>query len=333
MRLAILGATGAVGREVLSCLSAMSISCEDIVLLASEKSAGTTIMTPLGMRPVQAVSKESFRDIDFAIFSAGNDAAKTWAPIANEMGCIVIDNSSAFRYDDAVPLVIPEINAECALGGVSLIANPNCTTAIAAIAVYPLYRAFGIRRMIVSTYQSASGAGAEGMQELKEETRNALDALPAKHRVFAHPIAFNIIPHIDTFQENGYTREEMKVAWEIRKIFGDDALQISCTAVRIPVMRVHCESIVIETERPVTPSEARRILSAAAGVELLDDPLKGVYPMPLTATGKFPVQVGRIRQSLAFGEYGLEFFVAGDQLLKGAALNALQILSFLLHHS
>jgi aspartate-semialdehyde dehydrogenase len=220
---------------------------------------------------------------------------------------------------------VPEVNAD-AVGNARLIANPNCTTAIAVVALAPLHRAFGIKRVIVSTYQATSGAGAEGMAELERETRRVLvEGEKARNEVFAHPIAFNVIPHIDAFQPNGYTKEEMKVVWETRKIMGVPDLPVSCTAVRIPTMRVHAEAITIETEKPITPEAAREVLRKAPGVKVVDDVANKAYPMPLTATGQDDCEVGRIRQNLVFGDHGLDLFVCGDQLLKGAALNAVQI--------
>jgi aspartate-semialdehyde dehydrogenase len=223
--------------------------------------------------------------------------------------------------------VIPEINPEAAKNS-KLIANPNCTTAILAVALYPLYKNFGIKKAIVSTYQATSGAGAEGMAELEAESKKYLAGEEVKNEFFAHPIPFNLIPHIDKFQENGFTKEEMKVTWETRKTFGDPDLKISCTAVRIPTFRAHAEACTIETEKPITPEAAREILAAAPGVKVVDDPEKLEYPMPLNATKKYNVEVGRIRSSLVF-ENGLDFFVCGDQLLKGAALNAVQIAELL----
>jgi len=331
MNIAILGATGVVGQEILSCLSRLAIRFDSLRLLASERSAGTAVSTPFGMLTVELVTPESFSGVDYVFMAAGSDVSREWASVAVERGAIVIDSSSAFRLDPNVPLVIPEINGEEALGA-KIISKPNCTTAIAAMAVYPLYRAFGIRKMIVSTYQSASGAGGKGITELVEQTRAVLDGKKPEHDVFAHPLPFNIIPHIDVFQDNGYTKEEMKLTLETRRIFHDPSLAISCTSVRIPVLRVHCETIVLETEKPVTPEQARKVLSKAPGVEVRDDPTTNTYPMPITATGKFAVEVGRIRQNLCFGDHGLEFFVAGDQLLKGAALNAVHILQYLLSH-
>lgn len=222
---------------------------------------------------------------------------------------------------------MPEINGDVTKTGGKLIANPNCTTAIAVMAVAPLAQEFGLKRLLVSTYQAASGAGQPGMDELLQGTKDQLlDGKTPQNQVFVHPLPFNVIPHIDKFQPNGYTKEEMKVTWETRKICRlPDSVPISCSAVRIPTLRAHSEVIVMETEKPVDLAQARAILEAAPGVELVDDPSNNVYPMPLTATGNYDIQAGRLRQSLAFGEYGLEFFVSGDQLLRGAALNAVLI--------
>jgi len=241
---------------------------------------------------------------------------------------------SAFRYDPDIPLVVPEINGDAINENQSkLIANPNCTTAIAVMAVAPLAEEFGLKRLLMSTYQAASGAGQPGMDELIEGTKEQLlngNLSPPINKVFAHPLPFNVIPHIDKFQENGYTKEEMKVVWETRKICRlSDDVPISCTAVRIPTLRAHSEVIVMETTKPVDLGKARAILEASPGVQLVDDPSKNLYPMPSTATGQYDVQAGRLRQSLAFGEYGLEFFVSGDQLLRGAALNAVLVAEFM----
>lgn len=233
---------------------------------------------------------------------------------------------SAFRYQPDIPLVVPEINGDETKKS-KLIANPNCTTAIGLMAIYPLSQKFGIKRIIMSTYQAASGAGQPGMDELLEGTKQFLAGnTKLEAKVFAHPLPFNVIPHIDKFQENGYTKEEMKVTWECRKICGfPEDCPISCTAVRIPTLRAHSESIVMETVEPVDVDEARAALEVAKGVKVVDDPENSKYPMPLTATGQYDVEVGRIRRSIAFGETGLEFFVCGDQLLRGAALNAVLI--------
>jgi aspartate-semialdehyde dehydrogenase len=232
---------------------------------------------------------------------------------------------SAFRYDADIPLVIPEINGKETKKS-RLIANPNCTTAVGLMALWPLIKEFGIKRVIMATYQASSGAGQPGMDELTTGTRDYLDGKEVKNEIFAYPLPFNVIPQIDKFQENGYTKEEMKVTWECRKICGlDDDCPISCSAVRIPTIRAHSEVIVLETVKPVDVKVARAVLEAAKGVKVVDDPETLSYPMPLTATGQYDVEVGRIRKSIAFGDYGLEFFVCGDQLLRGAALNAVLV--------
>ena len=321
----IVGATGAVGEEMIRCLKELSFPVDRLRLVASEKSAGRVINTPWGDVTLEVASDEVFQNSDIALFSAGGDISSEWRDRVVAANCLMIDNSSAFRYENDVPLVVPEINASAAFKHKGVISNPNCTTAIAAVVLYPLHKAFGLRRVIISTYQATSGAGAKGMQELIDQTREVLDKREAKPEVFAHQIAFNLIPHIDKFQENGYTKEEMKVVWEMGKIFGVDDLAISCTCVRIPTLRAHSESIVIETSEVVSAEAARHVLSEAAGVEVIDDVNSNRYPMPINASGKFNVEAGRIRQNLVFGDHGLEFFVCGDQLLKGAALNAVQI--------
>jgi len=327
MRLAIVGATGAVGHELLSVLEQSSLNFTELQLYASPRSAGSTLNFKGQPLTVQAMPEGAI-PADVILASAGGSISKEKAPLWVKGGALVIDNSSAFRYDPAVPLVVPEINGEAALNHQGIIANPNCTTAIAAVAVWPIHRQYGVKRMIVSTYQATSGAGAKGMQELEDQTRRVLDGEQAGHEVFAHPIPFNLIPHIDSFQANGYTKEEMKVAWETHKIFGDDSLRVSCTAVRIPTMRAHSEAITLELERPADPAEVRELLRHSPGVKVVDDPEAKLYPMPLTSSGEYDVEVGRIRSSLVF-DGGLELFVSGDQLLKGAALNAVQIAEYL----
>jgi aspartate-semialdehyde dehydrogenase len=325
MRVGVIGATGAVGKELVEVLGRRRFPVTGLRLFASGRSAGTRVGTPFGEITIEEFKPEAARDLDLALLAVSGDFAKAHAPALVAAGVTVVDNSSAFRLQDDVPLIVPEVNA-AALGNARLIANPNCTTAILVVALAPLHAAFGIKRVIVSTYQAASGAGAEGMAELERETRRVLvDGAKPGAEVFAHPLAFNVIPHIDSFQPNGYTREEMKVVWETRKIMGLPDLPVSCTAVRIPTMRVHAESVTIETERPVTPDAAREVLRGAPGVRVVDDPAAKLYPMPITATGEDDCEVGRIRQNLVFGDHGLDLFVCGDQLLKGAALNAVQI--------
>lgn len=331
MKLAIVGASGAVGHELLSVLEQSSLKFESLDLYASPRSAGTKLMfkgQPLEVK----VMPEGAIDADVILASAGGSISKAQAPAWVAGGSIVIDNSSAFRYEDAIPLIVPELNGyvldemDWSRGGI--VANPNCTTAIAVMALDPIHKAYGIKRAIISTYQATSGAGAKGMQELEDQTRNALEGKPVTNSVFAHSIVFNVIPHIDSFQPNGYTKEEMKVAWETRKIMRAPDIRISCTAVRIPTMRTHSEAITLELEKPADPNEARTILKNAPGVEVRDDPAQNLYPMPLTASGKYDVEVGRIRSSEVF-DGGLDLFVSGDQLLKGAALNAVQIAEYM----
>jgi aspartate-semialdehyde dehydrogenase len=323
-RVAVVGATGAVGTEMVSVLHRREFPVADLLLFASERSAERVIETPFGSKTVKPFTLEAAQQADVILLAVSGDFAKQYARDLSARGGLVIDNSSAFRYDADVPLVVPEINAELARGA-KLIANPNCTTAILVVALAPLHRAFGLKKVIASTYQATSGAGTAAMEELKTETRNWLDGKPVGHKNFVHPIPFNVIPHIDSFQDNGYTREEMKVVWETRKIMGLPDLAVSCTAVRIPTFRAHAEIITIETEKDIDPAAARAILAEAAGVKLVDDPAEKIYPMPLNATGEFDVEVGRVRQNLVFGKRGLDLFLCGDQLLKGAALNAVQI--------
>ncbi len=323
-KVGIMGATGAVGREVIDVLHNRDFPVEKLRLYASSRSAGKVMGTPYGEITIENADEADYSELDVAFFAISGEWSKANAEKATSAGCYVIDNSSAFRYDDNVPLVVPEINSS-AIGDSKLMANPNCTTAIAAIPLYALHKEYGVKKVIISTYQATSGAGAAGMNELETESRNYLDGKKVGNKVFAYPIAFNAIPHIDSFQENDYTREEMKVVWETHKIFGEPDMPISCTCVRIPTMRVHAESIVVETEKPVDPEDAKKVLGSIEGVELKDDIANNVYPMPITATRKYDVEVGRIRRNIVFGEKGLEFFVCGDQLLKGAALNAVQI--------
>jgi aspartate-semialdehyde dehydrogenase len=327
--IAIAGATGAVGFELIKILEERNFPVNEIRLLASSRSAGKK-MTFNGQEiTIQELTHDAFSDIDIAIFSAGGDISLEYAPSAVKAGAVVIDNSSAFRMDDTVPLVVPEVNPEAVKHHQGIIANPNCTTAIAAVALWPLHKAFGLKKVIISTYQAASGAGAPGMNELIDGIKDGIEGKEISNKIFSHPLPYNVIPHIDVFQENGYTKEEMKVTWETRKIFNVPNLALSCTAVRIPTLRAHSESIVVETEKPVTAEAARQLLANADGVKLVDDPANNIYPMPMNAAEKWDVEVGRVRQNIIFGDYGLEFFISGDQLLKGAALNAVQIAELL----
>lgn len=329
LKIGILGATGMVGREILKLLFDRNFPVESLKLFASERSVGKKIETPIGEISIENAEQVNYSELDIAFFAIGGTWSKENAAKAINAGCVVIDNSSAFRYDKNVPLIIPEINPD-AIKDSMLISNPNCTTAIAAIPLWTIHKNFGLKKVIISTYQATSGAGNGGMQELEKETRNLLQEKEVRNNVFVHPIPFNVIPHIDKFQENDYTKEEMKVVWETRKIFDDDKIPISCTCVRIPTMRAHSESIVVETEKEINPLELKNLFEKAKGINVRDDIENNVYPMPLTASEKYDVEVGRIRQNLVFEKNGIEFFVCGDQILKGAALNAVQIAELVL---
>ena len=323
-KLGIFGITGAVGQELKNVLFERDFPLESLRVFASSRSVDKQVETSLGTLTVENANEANFGEFDICLFAIGGGWPKEYAYKATEQGAYVIDNSSTFRYEDSVPLVIPEINPE-AIGESKLISNPNCTTAIAAIPLWVIHKNFGLKKVIISTYQATSGAGAEGMTELEEETKKYLNNEEVGCNVFAHPICFNIIPHIDKFQENDYTKEEMKVVWETRKIFGDSSIPISCTCVRIPTMRAHAESIVVETEKEISPGEVKELFEKTPGLELRDKISENTYPMPLTASKKYDVEVGRVRQNLIFGKNGVEFFVCGDQILKGAALNTVQI--------
>uniref|UniRef100_A0A7S4IXP1 Semialdehyde dehydrogenase NAD-binding domain-containing protein n=2 Tax=Prymnesium polylepis TaxID=72548 RepID=A0A7S4IXP1_9EUKA len=276
---------------------------------------------------IEEFDLEAARACDVLFLAVSGDFALEWVPkLTADGGPLVIDNSSAYRYDDTVPLVVPEINADAARKSKKrLVANPNCTTAIALMALAPLHKEFGIKRCIMSTYQAASGAGAPGMKELEEGAAAMATGGTAENSVFAHPLPFNVIPHIDKFMDDMYTKEERKVTWETRKIMDLPDLLVSCTCVRIPTFRAHAEAITIECEKPIDIAKAYAALEASPGVKVVDDPANNVYPMPLTASGEYDVEVGRVRKNDVFGEYGLDLFVCGDQLLRGAALNAVLI--------
>mgnify|MGYP001027262981 CR=1 FL=1 len=327
---AVAGATGAVGVEMIKTLEKRNFPVRNLKLLASARSAGKTLKFKGEDVKVEEMTENSFRGVDIALFSAGGDISKAFRPAVVGSGAIMIDNSSAFRMEEDVPLVVPEVNPEDVKWNKGVIANPNCTTAIMLVAVAPLHRAKGLKRLIAATYQAASGAGAKGMQELLLQTRQILNGEPIEPKAFAHRIAFNLIPHIDVFQENGYTKEELKMLNESRKMLHLPELMISCTCVRIPALRAHSEALNLEFENEITPEEARQILAAAPGVQLVDDPAAKRYPMPVDATEKYDVLVGRIRQDISrHDKRGLDIFVSGDQLLKGAALNAVQIAELL----
>ncbi|MFQ5430864.1 MAG: aspartate-semialdehyde dehydrogenase [Phycisphaerae bacterium] len=324
-RIAILGATGAVGRELLAILARRGVDRSRLKVLATARSAGARL--PYGEVDciVEAVDRGSFDGVDVAIFSAGARASREWAPVATAGGGRVVDNSSAFRMEPDVPLVVPEINRG-AIGDAPIIANPNCSTIIMNMAVWPLHRRNPVRRIVVSTYQAASGAGRRAMLELEQQTRDVLDGRPAVPNVFPGPCAFNLFSHNTPINEQGYNTEEMKMIHETRKIFGTPDLAITATCIRVPVLRAHSESINLTFTEPITAEEARDILAEAPGITLADDREANRFPTPLEATGRDDCLVGRIRRDLSQPDgRGLELFVCGDQLRKGAALNAVQI--------
>jgi aspartate-semialdehyde dehydrogenase len=328
IKLAIVGATGAVGQEMLKVLEERNFKIQQLLCLADPKEAGTKVKFRDEMITVQGASSEAFKQSDVALFAVGNDISKMLAPMAKENHCVVIDNSYAFRLQEDVPLVVPEVNPGDIENHKGIIANPNCSTIIMVVAINPIYQAVGIKRLVVSTYQAVSGAGKAGLDELAMHSRKVLDGEGCKPEVFQYPIPFNVIPHIDIFVEEDYTREEMKMVWETRKIMHDNELKIAPTAVRVPVFRSHSESINIETERPLTAEQARAILKSAPGIVVQDDPQNKVYPMPMYTSDHDEVYVGRIRRDLSV-ENGVALWVAADQIRKGAATNAIQIAELL----
>ncbi|MDQ3199384.1 MAG: aspartate-semialdehyde dehydrogenase [Verrucomicrobiota bacterium] len=325
---AVVGATGAVGLELLRVMERRNFPVENLRLLASARSTGRKLVFRGQEFPVQALGADSFEGIDLAFFSAGAGTSRQFAPLAQAAGAVVIDNSSAFRMDAEVPLVIPEINPDDARAHRGLIANPNCTTAVTLMALYPLHRAFGLRRIFASSYQAVSGSGARAIEELKRQVEASTAGGEPVAEVYPHPIAFNVLPHVDSFLENGYTKEEMKMQHEGRKIMHLPDFTASVTCVRVPVYRAHSVALSAEFERAVSLEAARAALMDAPGLDLVDEPGENLYPMPLAAAGKDNCQAGRLRLDCAL-ENGLALWVSGDQLLKGAALNAVQIAELL----
>lgn len=325
---AIVGATGAVGEELIRVLERRTFPVGRLLPLCSGRSAGTAISFRGEKITAQELSRESFAGIDLAFFSAGGNISREYAPIAREAGAVVIDNSSVFRMEPDVPLVIPEINGEDVRQHRGLIANPNCTTAVALMALYPLHRAFGVRRVVASSYQAVSGSGARAIRELRSQVEASAENQPAVAEIYPHPIAFNVLPHVDSFLSDGYTKEEMKMQNEGRRIMHLPEFRASVTCVRVPVYRAHSVAVSAEFEKNVSVEQAHEVLAKAPGLELVDEPFNNRYPMPLFTAGKDNCEVGRVRRDCAF-ENGLSFWVSGDQLLKGAALNAVQIAELL----
>ncbi|NLY10446.1 MAG: aspartate-semialdehyde dehydrogenase [Firmicutes bacterium] len=331
---AVLGATGAVGEEILNMLVERAFPLGELRLLASPRSAGQKKVVDGKEYVIEAVSEDSFENIDIAFFCAGGSVSEKYAKHAVKAGAVVIDNTSAFRLKPDIPLVVPEVNGEDILKHQGIIANPNCSTTIMAVALAPIHKKAQIKRVVVSTYQAVSGAGFAGMQELEQQVRDYVADKPMEANVLPvasgekhYPIAFNAIPQIDVFEEGDYTKEEWKMIKETQKIF-NEPLRITATTVRLPIMRSHCESINVETELPLSPEECKELLRQAPGIEVLDEVAEQQYPMPIFTSGKDPVYVGRIRKDFSV-KNGINLWVVGDQIRKGAALNAIQIAEFL----
>ena len=324
LHVAIAGATGAVGIEMMKTLEKRNFPVGKLTPLASKRSAGKSLPFKGEGLTVEELTKNSFSGVDIALFSAGGDTTKEFAQAAVDAGAVVVDNSSAFRMDDSVPLVVPEINAADVASHNGIIANPNCSTIVTVMALNPLHQAFGVKRIFASTYQAVSGSGAMGIVELERQVGEITSGKETTREVYPHQIAFNVLPHVDTFLDNGYTKEEMKMVNETRKIMGLPDFQASVTCVRVPVYRAHSVAVSAEFEKPVSLEEAKAAIQAAPGIDLNDDVSNNGYPLPLNLAGTDNCQVGRIRKDCAF-DNGLSFWVVGDQLLKGAALNAVQI--------
>jgi aspartate-semialdehyde dehydrogenase len=328
VRVALLGATGAVGTELLELLQSRNFPLADLKLLASPRSAGRTISFQGEELLVEPVTEQSFDGVDIVLASAGGSTSKTWANIAVERGAVIIDNSSAFRMNPDVPLVIPEVNPEAAASHQGIIANPNCTTILMAMVVWPLHQIEPVQRIIAATYQSASGAGMRAMEEVKAQAKAILAGETPPTECFPYPLAFNVFPHNTPMNEQGYCEEEMKMVNETRKIFNAPEIRISATCVRVPVLRAHSEAINLEFGQPLPVAKAREVLAKAPGVQVVEDWEANYFPMPIDATGRDEVMVGRIRQDLSH-PCGLELWLCGDQVRKGAALNAIQIAELL----
>jgi aspartate-semialdehyde dehydrogenase len=323
-RVAIVGATGMVGHEFIKVLEQRSFPMASVSLLASDRSAGKKLRVNHQEVEVKETGPESFQEVDIALFSAGSETSRYFSPIAAQSGAVVIDNSSAFRMDASVPLVVPEVNAEDIQQHRRIIANPNCSTIQMVVALYPLHKVNPIKRIIVDTYQAVSGTGIAAVEELRTQARQVLDGQPTTPHIYPHQIAFNLLPEIDVFLDNNYTKEEWKMVEETRKIMHANEIAISATCVRVPIFVSHSEAIHVEFSRPMSPEEARRILTQAPGVKIVDDPGISLYPQPWPAAGSDEVFVGRIRQDAALPN-GLAMWVVADNLRKGAALNAVQI--------
>lgn len=323
-RVGVVGATGVVGQEIISILASRKFPIESLRCFASERSLGQTIEFNGKHIDIEVLSSDTLTDLDIALFSAGGSISKEFCPMAAERGIICIDNTSHFRMAEGVPLVVPEVNPGALANHNNIIANPNCSTAQMVLALKPIHDAVGIQRVVVATYQSVSGAGSAAIKELEDQSRANLSGQELAPKAFNAPIAFNVIPQIDVFCDNGYTKEEMKMINETKKILGDDAIQVTATTVRVPVFVSHSEAINIQTKAPLSADDARALLAKAPGVKVVDDPSTNAYPTPRDAAGEDDVLVGRIRQDISI-DNGIELWCVGDNLRKGAALNAVQI--------
>jgi aspartate-semialdehyde dehydrogenase len=323
---AVAGATGAVGNQMIRCLEEMNFPVQSVKLLASHRSVGRTLQFMGDMLPVEELKKDSFKGVDIALFSAGGGTSETFAPFAASDGCVVIDNSSAWRMDPDVPLVVPEVNPH-AIGQHTekgIIANPNCSTIQMVVALSPIHKKYGIKRIVVSTYQAVSGTGKKAIDELFDQTRAMINFLDYQTHVYPHRIAFNCLPHIDSFLDNGYTKEEMKMVHETRKILEDDTIGVTATTVRVPVFFGHSEAVNVETKDPVSAAEVRALLENSPGIQVRDDPQQNLYPLATDAAGKDITLVGRIRDDESIAN-GINMWVVSDNVRKGAATNAVQI--------
>jgi len=328
---AVVGATGVVGTEMISTLERRNFPVKELILLASERSLGKELTFKGKDYPVSVLSEGSFKGVEIALFSAGGSVSQRFAPVAAKEGCVVIDNTNAFRMEPDIPLVVPEVNPEDigAYGSRRIIANPNCSTIQMVVALKPIHDAVGIKRIVVSTYQAVSGTGKNDIEELVEQTKALLTLKKVETKVYPHRIAFNCLPHIDVFLDNGYTKEEMKMVNETRKILKDPSIAVTATTVRVPVFYCHSESVNIETERKIGPDEVREILSNASGVTVIDNPDLSEYPLASDAAGKDGTFVGRIREDQSIPN-GINMWIVADNIRKGAALNAVQIAEILI---
>lgn len=329
---AIVGATGAVGREMIEILEERKFPVSELIPLASERSEGERVEFNGKKMMIRRLTKDAFAGVDIALFSAGAERSLEFAPAAVKSGAVVIDNSSAFRMDPAVPLVVPEVNAHAIAGHAGIIANPNCSTIGMVVAMKPIHDAVKIRRIVITTFQSVSGTGKEAIDELAGQTVALLNFRDIETKVYPHQIAFNCLPHIDSFLENGYSKEEMKMVNETKKIMEDDSIRVTATAVRVPVFRCHSESVNIETEKNISANEVRALLSGAPGIIVYDDPTKNLYPLAIDVAGKDEIYVGRIRADESVPN-GINMWIVSDNLRKGAALNAVQIAEHLIRQA